>query len=328
MILVTGAAGHIGNVLVRELLRHGYEVRAMLLPGEDPTPLLGLSAERVEADISRPETLGAAFAGVRWVAHLASLVSIGEAADALMRQVNVEGTRHVLQAARQGGVERVLYVGSVHAFEAPAGGALAETQPLLTTGGSGYERTKAEATRLALAAATEQDVVIAAPGGVMGPYDYKRSEFGAQILGWATHPLWFSVPGGYDFSDVRDTASGLRLALERGQRGELYLLGGEVLNMTQLAGQVQRQAFGRERIVEIPLGVAEVAAQVSLALSHLQKGRAILTPYALQTLQSNYWVDSGKAERQLGYTRRPMPQTIRDTVAWWQANPHFGGGKR
>lgn len=120
MILVTGAAGQIGNVFIKNLLEHGYnDIRAMLLLGEDRLPLKDLPIEFIEADIARPETLPIAFHDVIQVAHLASLVSIGDSSDAVVERVNVQGARNVLEAAKAAGVKRLMYVSSVHAFVPP-----------------------------------------------------------------------------------------------------------------------------------------------------------------------------------------------------------------
>lgn len=328
MILVTGAAGHLGNVLVRELLTKGVgPVRAMVHRRADPPSLQGLPVDIVRADITRPETLVAAFQGVDRVVHLASLVSIGDASAEQVRRINVEGTVNVLEACRTAGVFRLLYAGSVHAFAPPAGaGVIDESTPLATTG-SPYEVTKAEATRRVLAA-TDLDVVVACPGGVIGPFDFLRSEVGGQIRQWARTGVAVTVPGGYDFADVRDIGSGLAKALDLGRRGEVYLLSNAHIEVTDLARQVIRAAGKRGPVLRMPLPAAYAAARLSLATARFRRGKPTFTPYALDTLQARYAVDSGKARRELGYRTRPLEETIIDTTQWWLEHPNAGGGKR
>ncbi|MDO4263084.1 MAG: NAD-dependent epimerase/dehydratase family protein [Deinococcus sp.] len=285
MLLITGAAGHLGNVLIRHLLERGYtDIRAMVLPGEDRTPLAGLKVEIVEADITRPEMLPAAFQGVSRVMHLASLVSIGDAAEDVIQRVNVEGTRNIIEASKAAQVQRLLYVGSVHAFARPSGPLLDERVPLAEQSSAPYERTKAAATRLVLDASSELDTVVAAPSGVFGPFDFKRSEVGTNFRKWITKPATMMLPGGYDFVDVRDVAEGLRLVLERGQRGEAYLLGNEWTEMAEMARQVMHQAHGRARVTLLPLFLAHHVARVSLWGSKRRGVRPVLTPYSLETL--------------------------------------------
>ncbi len=178
MLLVTGAAGHLGNVFIRHLLERGEQgeqgIRAMILPGEDRSPLAGLDVDIVEADITRPEMLPAAFGGVTQVVHLASLVSIGDAQGKRVEHVNVGGTRNILDACRAAGVRRLLYVGSVHAFLA-SGRSLDESAPLALNAASAYERTKAAATRM----------VVVAPSGCSAPSISNAARWApASATGW------------------------------------------------------------------------------------------------------------------------------------------------
>lgn len=298
MLLVTGAAGHLGNVFIRHLLERGEHgeqgIRAMILPGEDRSPLAGLDVDIVEADITRPEMLPAAFGGVTQVVHLASLVSIGDAQDKRVEHVNVGGTRNILDACRAAGVRRRLYVGSFHAFLA-SGRSLDESAPLALNAASAYERTKAAATRMVLGAASELDVVVVAPSGVFGPFDFKRSEVGTSVRNWVARPFTVMLPGGYDFVDVRDVAEGLRLALEKGRRGEVYLLSNDWIEMGGMAREVMNRVHGRSWMLTLPLSVSRKLAQVTLRDSQRRGVRPVLTPYALETMQATYRVDWSKA---------------------------------
>src|SRR5512139_161777 len=116
MWLVTGATGHIGNVLVRELLRRGERVRALILPGESRTSLEGLEAEMVEGDVLNLDSLWHPLQGIRGVFHLAGVISIMPGENSLVRRVNVEGTRNLLRAARESGVRKLVYTSSIHAI--------------------------------------------------------------------------------------------------------------------------------------------------------------------------------------------------------------------
>ena len=120
--LVTGATGHIGNVLVRKLLDQGEKVRALIWRGEDTTPLKGLDVEQVEGDVLDPASLEPAMHGVETVYHLAGIISIMPGRNPLVWRVNVEGTRNVLEAARHARVRRLIYTSSIHAIaRAPHG---------------------------------------------------------------------------------------------------------------------------------------------------------------------------------------------------------------
>ena len=104
MNLVTGATGHLGNVLVRELVEKGKRVRALVLPNETTAPIDELEVEKVVGDVLEPESLKAAMDGVENVYHLAGIVSIMPGQDDLMHKVNLEGARNVALAALDSGV--------------------------------------------------------------------------------------------------------------------------------------------------------------------------------------------------------------------------------
>ncbi len=147
MILVTGATGHIGNVLVRKLLEQGKKVRALIWRGEDTSPLRGLDVESVEGDVLDPESLKAAFRGVDEVYHLAGIISIMPGQNPFVWRVNVEGTRNVLEAARRNNIRRLIYTSSIHALRrAPHGKLIDESLSFDPNNPYGaYDRSKAEA---------------------------------------------------------------------------------------------------------------------------------------------------------------------------------------
>ena len=200
MILVTGAAGHLGNVLVRELVARHEKVRALVLPGENLTPLEDLDVEVFEGNILDFPRMLEACQGIELVFHLASLVAITEDKIDLMHKVNVEGTRNVIDASRQSGVRRLVYTSSIHALERPKSDVTIDEKlrfdPHNPAGP--YDRTKAEATLLVLQAAQQGlDAVVVCPTGVIGPSDFKRSELGEMMLSWMKRSF-LSVQGKFD----------------------------------------------------------------------------------------------------------------------------------
>lgn len=321
MILITGASGHIGNVLVRELLQRGEHLRALVLEGEDTSSLEGLPIERVYGDVLKPETLIPAFEGVQIVYHLAGIISIFPGPNPLMRRVNVEGTRNVLEAARQAGVRRLVYTSSIHALERPPLGVQINEglrfDPHNPAGE--YDRTKAEAT-LAVQQAVKDglDAVIVCPTGVIGPEDYRQSELGVLLWTWARTRVNFLVDGIFDFVDVRDIARGHILACERGRTGETYILGGERVSLARLWAMVRETAGNASQSIIVPFRLATLAARIAPFFYRLLRRKPAFTPYALETVNSNSEISHEKARRELGYTPRPLIETVRDTVRWWR----------
>lgn len=321
MVLVTGATGHVGNVLVRELLARAERVRVMVLPGEDCVSLQGLDVEIVPGDVRDPTTLQRAMQGVETVYHLAGVISILPGAEELMRQVNVEGVRNVAQAALRAGVKRLVHTSSVHAFQRlPQGVTVDESVPFAPDSPDGaYDRTKAAGTLAVLQAVRQGlDAVIVCPSGIIGPYDYAGSEMGRTILDFSRAKLHFLIDGAYDFVDVRDVARGLVLARERGRTGETYILSGTWAKLTVLRRMVQDVTGVRSPVLLLPFGLARLVAGLAERFYRLTKSTPRFTRYALRTVRDNASFCRAKAQRELGYNPRPLQETIKDTLAWWR----------
>jgi dihydroflavonol-4-reductase len=324
MTLVTGAAGHLGNVLVRELVERGDAVRALALPGEDCTCLAGFGVEIIRGNTLDPGSLVPAFAGVGTVYHLAGIISIHPGRDALMRQVNVVGTANVLRAAREARVNRFVYVSSIHALaRLPQGQTIDESSPFDPHNAAGeYDQTKAEASLLVLQEARRgMDAVIACPTGIIGPYDYRESEMGRLIRSFLGPGLHAIVHGGFDFVDVRDVAHGLVLMAEKGRRGEVYVLGGHYISFTDLLAEARRGATGRSSCLVVPHALAKAAAPVIAFTNRLAGRDPQFTRYSLDTVVGTTNISHAKATAELGWEPRPMCESIADTVRWWREHP-------
>ncbi len=319
MNLVTGATGHIGNVLIRKLLEQGKKVRALVWRGEDTSPLDGLEVEKVEGDVLDPESLKAAFEGVESVFHLAGIISIMPGEDLLVRRVNVEGTRNILAAAREAGVKRLVYTSSIHAIRrAPQGTIIDESLPYDLDNPYGvYDSSKAQASAEVIkAAAAGLNAVIVCPTGVIGPYDFRRSEMGEVLRGAAEAKPMLYIEGAYDFVDVRDVAEGMVLAEERGRKGESYLLSGHQVTVRELINEVRLATGKAFTSIKVPLKLAEFISLFTPAYYRLTRAKPRITPYSIEVLQSNSDISHAKATRELGYKPRPMHETIADTVRW------------
>lgn len=321
--LITGAAGHLGNVLARTLLERGERVRALVLPGEDLTSLAGLEIEIVEGNVADLDSLIRATTQVDYVFHLAAVVSLLDVHAPILTKVNVDGTRNMLEAARKCGVKRFVYTSSIHALTRPPHGIpIDESMPFDPHNPAGaYDRSKAEASLAVLdAARAGLDAVIACPTGVIGPYDFRRSEMGEMILSWMKAPLSWLIPGQFDFVDVRDVADGHIRVRDLAARGETYILGGELISVPRIA-QIVRQAVGKKlRPVIVPINLALVAAFFAEWYYRISHTRPKFTRYSIETLVSNSAISSAKAIRELGYRPRDLMESIHETVQWWMKN--------
>ena len=324
MVLVTGAAGHVGSALVRELLADGEIVRALVMPGEDIAGLRGLDVQIVEGDVLDPATLEIALAGAEAVYHLAGIISIMPGKDALMRQVNVVGTANVARLARLAGVRRMVYVSSIHALARPPRGVpIDETVPFDPHNAAGeYDRTKAEASLVILEEVRRGlDAVIVCPTGIVGPFDFRGGAMGRQMRQWMKPGRHLIIDGHFDFIDVRDVARGMILACRKGRRGETYLLSGERVSVGQLVTRVREVSGTSGMLVRIPSWVATVGSILATAAARLLSKKSQFTTYALETLRSNSLISGAKGRDELGLHPRRLADTIADTVQWLEENP-------
>jgi dihydroflavonol-4-reductase len=319
MWLVTGATGHIGNVLVRKLLGRGEKVRALIPRGESREPLKGLDVEAVEGNVLDLDSVFASMRGVRGIFHLAGVISIMPGPNPFVRKVNVDGTKNILCAAQELGVDKVVYTSSIHAIKRVEEGVIDESVPYDMNNPYGaYDRSKAEATLEVLdAARAGLEAVVACPTGVIGPYDYRSSMMGAVIHDAAAAKPSLYVDGAYDFVDVRDVADGLITAAEKGKRGESYILSGNKISVRYLLETI-REITGRGFFqMRIPFDLAKFAAQFTPMYYRLAHATPRFTPYSLEVLKSNSNISHAKATRELGYRPRSIYETISDTVKWF-----------
>lgn len=323
IFVVTGAAGHLGSVIVQTLRKNGNQVRGLILPGQAPVEP---GVEYICGNVLEPASLVPLFSREEgqplYVIHTAGMVDITGAESEQLRRVNVTGTQNLIAASLQYRVNKFVYVSSVHAIPLPAdGGVIRETDrffPDRVEGG--YAKSKAAATQSVLDAVQKGfPAVVVHPSGIVGPFDPGRNHLVQLIRDFMEGHLPACVPGGYDVVDVRDVAEGCILAMEYGRIGECYLLTGSYVEIKELLGQTAALC-GKKPPVVLPMWLARAAEPVLHLWAKAQGIRPLYTRYALDTVNSNAQFSSRKACEELGYTTRPIQETIRDTVAWLQDN--------
>lgn len=321
MDLVTGATGHIGNVLVRELIAQKCQVRALVLPGENRQPLNGLPVEIVEGNVLDPASINKAMQGIENVYHLAGIITILPGYDERVYQVNVEGTKNIIRAARSENVKRLVYVSSIHALERAPQGVLMDERLIFDPNNplGVYDRSKAEASLCIQQAALDGlDTVLVCPTGVVGPHDYLGSEMGILIKSWLKRGASLLIDGAYDFVDVRDVAKGIILANAKGRSGQVYILSGEKLNLNIFQEMVRKAAGISSSVVMIPTRLALFFSEFTPFYYRLTRTKPRFTRYSVVTVTGNSDISSLRARQELGYQPRLLSETILDTVSWWK----------
>jgi Nucleoside-diphosphate-sugar epimerases len=326
MIAVTGATGHIGNVLVRKLLARGEIVRAIVPPFEDIKPLEGLKVEILECDIRNVDSLIKAFHGVDIVYHLAGIVTILSGNDDFLYEVNVKGTKNVVDACLKNNVKRLVYASSVHALkEPPHGTAIDETcgyDAECTMGSYGKSKTLASIEVLK-GIDKGLDAVLVCPSGVIGPYDYRISQMGHLFINFMKGNLKAGVDGAYDFVDVRDVAEGLILACENGKRGESYVLSGEQISVQDLFFELEKITGMNAPSLKVPLWLVRCVSKVSPLYYKFTGKEPLFTSYSIDVLSSNSKISYVKACNEIEYSPRPIRKSIKDSVEWIKENIEF-----
>jgi len=319
MVIVTGGSGHIGNVLVRALLSQGYKVGVIDRDPRDKA-LEGLPIEYHQGDIRNLNFLTKIFKKVKYVCHLAGIISIAKGNEQLLYDVNVDGTKTVIEACKKAKVQRLLYTSSIHAlYEPPKGIPITEKLAKVEGTNGEYGKTKILATEEVLKASKEGlDTVVVYPSGIAGPYDFRNSEFGSLIKDARTYSKVFYIEGGYNFVDVRDVANGIILALEKGKTGEGYLLAGQDISIYELFKALAEITDTPGPKIKAPTWIIKFLAPIAEFFYKILKMKPVFTKYAIEVLHSNHQTDSSKAEKELGFKARDIYQTIKDTLDWYE----------
>ena len=317
--LVTGATGFIGGHLARQLRAEGHEVRALVRDPARAGALESLGVDLRRGDITEPGTLPGAMEGVDGLFHLAAWYKLGQKSDAAYR-INVDGTRNVLEAARAADVPRIVYTSSLAVFGDTGGRVVDEDYRMDGPWLSEYDRTKWLAHYDVALPMIEAGLplVIVQPGLVYGPGDH--SNVGVVFRDYLRGRLPVIPKQGGCWAHVEDVARGHILAMDRGEVGESYIIGGKPY-MWEDALRMAEEITGRKppRLVLPPV----VARAASWLMKPVAAVLPVPTTYHPETLRvaagSTYWGDDTKARRELGWDPRPFEVGLRQTLEAEQA---------
>ncbi len=318
LYLVTGAAGHLGSAVIRELKKMNKNVRGLVLQGEKNIPE---DIDIFYGDVTKKDSLEDFFenSGAELIViHCAGIVSITSNYSQLMYDVNVNGTKNIVELCIEKNVKKLVYVSSVHAIpEKPKGEIIFETKnfdPDKVVGN--YAKTKAEATKYVLDSSRRLNVSIVHPSGICGPYDFGNGHITTLVKDYYTGKLVAGIRGGYDFVDVRDVAKGILSCLERGRQGECYILSNKYFSVREILNMLYDITRKKKIKSFIPLWFIKIMAPVAEFYYKILKQPPLYTPYSIYTLNSNSIFSNEKAKKELGYKTRKMKETLKDTVKW------------
>ncbi len=309
MVAVTGSTGHIGNVLLRELIKNNRRVKVILSGSGYTEPIEGLDVEGVKADVRNHEELVKAFRGVDVVYHLAAIISITPGKERLLYDVNVLGTRNVVNACIETGVKKLIYTGSVDAILYSRS---------ITSGN--YGRTKYLATLEVLKGVDRGlDATILSPTAVVGPYDFKPSLLGQFIINFINRKIKFYMDGGFDFVDVRDVVKAHLLAEKKGGTGENYIIGGEYKTFDEIVSILEKtDVYKKGHKIKLGRYIMNIVAALAPIYYRITGEEPLFTKDSMNLITLDMKFDSRRAEKELGYKPGSIEKAIIDTVEWFR----------
>lgn len=319
-ILITGATGFLGNNLARALTQQGHEIVVTLRHSSNRATLDGLKYESVLVDLNEPNDISMALSDVDLVIHTAAQIQLGWSKLEACRKVNVAATARIAEAARRRGI-RMIHVSSVDAL-----GVATETEPGDETQlnppwpACTYVITKRESeSAVILEVSNGLDAVIVNPGFMVGPYDWRPSS-GEMMLAIAGQSIPFAPAGGCSVVDVRDVVDGIISAIEHGQTGERYILGGQNMSYlelwTMMANVVERRPPRRR----LPPRIAKVVGHVGDLIGKFTREEPTINSAAIQMGQMFHYYHSDKAKQKLGYKIGSVEDALRDAWDWFKLN--------
>lgn len=322
LYIITGANDHLASTIIRYLKDTDCEIRGLILPIEHGQDDMVVSF--FKGDITDIASLQEIFTNLRGyevvVIHAAEVISNESKVSPLLYNVNVLGTKNIIELCLRNHVHKMIYVSSVRAIPQKENMAVINEvdkfSPEKVIGA--YAKTKAEASQAVLDATNQGlNAVIVHPSGIVGPYDTGNNDVVQLIKGYLSGKLAAGVVGGYDFVDVRDVAQGCIAAVAKGETGACYILSNRYFTAKELLEFMRLATNGPKKIC-VPIWLAKMMLPIYEWIAKTTKNRPLFTRDLLQIIESNGNFSHDKATKELGYQPIDMKTTIADTIHWLQ----------
>ncbi len=327
--LITGATGFVGSAVVRELLRKGHQVRAMVRPDSDRRNLAGLPpVEVVAGDLKNRNSLAIALKGCEALFHVAADYRLWVPRPKEMYLTNVLGTRNIMEAAVNTGVTRIVYTSSVATLGLKEDGSPAdENVPVAFKDMIGhYKRSRflAEAEVFSMIKERGLPAVIVNPSTPIGPRDIKSTPTGQMILQAASGKMPAYVDTGLNLVHVDDVARGHLLAYEAGRVGERYILGAQNMTLKKILFELSAVTGYPKPKVRLPHNLVLPVAYIVETLARLTgHENPMLTVDGIRLAKKQMFFSQQKAKRELGFRPRPVKEALEDAVAWYRQHGYL-----
>ena len=326
--LITGGTGFLGSHLVRQLVEDGTkDIRVMAT--SIPDWLVDLGVETIEGSITKSDDVARAVSGITNIYHLAGKVSRERGDAREMYAVHVEGTRLLCDAARAAGAKTIVLASTSGTIAVTEDGEVipdeAYTPPLDIISRWPYYASKSYQEMAALERFNGKGLrlVIMNPSLLLGPGDERLSSTKV-VLDFMGRKINALPTGGVSFVDVRDTAKAFRAAMRKGRHGERYLLGAVNWTFDKFFGRLERLTKVSAPKLALPSRFAVAGAQLVDSFFKQWNLASPVEPGAIEMAQYFWYLNCGKAARELGFKPRDPGETLHDTVAYLREN--FLGG--
>jgi len=320
-VLLTGATGFVGGAVARALVHRGIEVRVMARAGADLQNLQGLTVERVEGDLRDQDSLRHALTGCQQLYHIAAHYSLWAKDPSIFYDVNVTGTKTLLEAAREVGTERIVYCSTIGAIGIPPEGGLGteETPVVFEQMAGHYKRSKylAEQEVLKLAKAG-LPVVIVNPSAPVGIGDVKPTPTGQVIVDFMKGRMPAYIETGMNIVDVDDVAIGHLLAMEKGRVGERYILGSANLMLREVFEILSRLTGINAPSIKLPRLAILPLAYLNLWMANITGHPPRIPLEGVKMAKYKMHYDCSKAIRELGFPQTPPEVALEKAVRWFR----------
>jgi len=323
--LVTGAAGFLGSHVTRQLVARGDEVRVLLRASSTNRAIADLSLEYVTGDLRDPASLDRAMKGIKRVFHVAADYRLWARRKQDIYDSNVGGTKNLLAAAKRAGVEQLIYTSTVATIAVDRPQLPNEfTDAKLEEMVGHYKRSKWMAEREVLnAAKSGLPVIVAMPTTPIGPWDWKPTPTGKIVLDFLNGKMPGYVKTGLNFVGVEECAAGHLLISEKGKIGERYLLGGENLTLKGMLDILAKITGLHAPMLKIPHGLALGVAYANTVFSRLVGREPGIPIEGVKIARHMMFVDSSRAQRELGFKAGPVSAALERAVRWYEANGYI-----
>ncbi len=323
-VFLTGATGFVGSHVARAYANAGADLRLLARSSSNLASIEGLRAETVTGDLRQPEALRSALTGCDALVHVAADYRLWVPDPTEMYKANVDGTRGLLRIAREAGVTRVVYTSSVATMGFTHTNTIVdETTPVGEADMIGhYKRSKWLAEQEAIAVARAgQHVMILNPTTPIGTADRKPTPTGRIIVDFLNRKFPAYVETGLNLVDVEEVARMHAVVLERGTPGERYILGGENLTLKQILDRMAAISGLPSPTMKVPHAVAMAFAFFDETITGKLRGKEPrATVEAVRMGRKMMFASSAKAERELGFTLKPIDAALRSAMEWFAAN--------